>query len=555
MTPSSISDVFNSTPSTNDTLDILTESESQTLNPIISSLSQIVDDHHEDHSASPPPRVLRGDEPLELHSEEYSPLPKVDHLTSLVSEIRTETHSPAPRNQSAPLHTESSLGLNLPPRPSNRFCTTSTDCHLDLNERCVSQGTFSVCDCREPFLRDAATNSCEIKRAVRIGVKFCALSFTPELSKKNTPLYIRMKELAEKTIMSIVAYSPVLALGVSEARVSDFSDGSLQATCYLFVRESLYRRGSMEALSLLLVKEISVAVHELNATKDASPAYDMVVTELDTAINPCALSELNYCSDEAVCVPSKYGFACKCDERFTDTSPHPAFPGETCSIECPESYCQNGGHCHVGKRDAVLYCTCNNWNVGARCQYSGIVVFSVLGVVVVLLLFVVGCTASAFCGHRASMQENAIQYSKPVTPNYNEEHIRPFRITIDNPFDSMQPAELPMQNNNIQNDKRTRPSPRPSLDENTHYALSSAASRTPSPKPRLSPRLSVAAIQTDIAPIISIINESGEPICETRGGPVPSLKVSNANVAHSTRKSSASRTSPTQTHQPQITWF
>lgn len=190
-------------------------------------------------------------------------------------------------------------------------------------------------------------------------------------------------------------------------------------------------------------------------------------------------------------------------------------------------------------------------------------VFSVLGVVVILLLFVVGCTASAFCGQRASARE-AMIYSKPDTPTaYNEEaHIRPFRITIDNPFDAMQPELIPaLQNNNfsrnnIQGDKRTRASPRTSVDENTHFVRRSTSPTTPSPRP--SPRLSVAAIQTDIAPIISIINESGEAICEARGATPSELrKAACSNVIAASARKAQTKASPTQTQPPapQITWF
>lgn len=269
-----------------------------------------------------------------------------------------------------------------------RYCTTSLDCHLDLNERCVQRGTHSICDCREPFIRDPKTNSCELKRAVRIVMAFAKLSFSTELAKKSTPAYIRTRERVEKTMNSVISYSSVLSTGVHGIRAVNFSDtpNGLSSACYLFVRESLYRQLSLDALSLLLVKEMSVAVHELNNTHKSGD-YDIEVIEIDTDVNPCEIEELNYCSNFAECGRTKSGgFYCQCRERYTDLSPHRTFTGEQCVIECPEAYCANDGHCHVDSKTSALYCTCNNWNVGARCQYSGVVVFSVLGVVVILLL-------------------------------------------------------------------------------------------------------------------------------------------------------------------------
>lgn len=44
-----------------------------------------------------------------------------------------------------------------------------------------------------------------------------------------------------------------------------------------------------------------------------------------------------------------------------------------------------------------LYCTCSGWHIGARCQYSGLLVLCVLLVVVALLTFLLACAFSLLC--------------------------------------------------------------------------------------------------------------------------------------------------------------
>lgn len=125
-----------------------------------------------------------------------------------------------------------------------------------------------------------------------------------------------------------------------------------------------------------------------------------------------------------------------------------------------------------------------------------------------LLLFVVGCTSAAFCGQRRviAAAPNTISPSsrypvsnKPVSSCY-EEHVRPFRITIDNPYEGLtnniatcspSHVDCPLHRHHSLND---RLSPRTSFEENDRipHNLSNHASPVPSPRPSIS-----AAVQTE----------------------------------------------------------
>ena len=52
---------------------------------------------------------------------------------------------------------------------------------------------------------------------------------------------------------------------------------------------------------------------------------------------------------------------------------------------------------HYRLPTASLYCTCSGWHIGARCQYSGLLVLCVLLVVVALLTFLLACAFSLLC--------------------------------------------------------------------------------------------------------------------------------------------------------------
>lgn len=336
------------------------------------------------------------------------------------------------------------------------MCMSHADCHIDLNERCVHVAflPYMVCGCGQSFVRNTSNNVCELKRGIRLVFRFNSLPFAPEYYRTNTPGFIRMKELIETTLFIVINASTQLSQCVKDTRVISFrrphddpTDSSLEAETLMFITNSLYQsiKSREKSLALVFVKELAVSIHAINASRyDTSPEFDAIITEIEADINSCAMSDLNYCSTDASCMffERENRFSCMCRDRFTDTSPHPRYQGEICSLECPEDYCSNDGHCHVDKLTASLYCTCNHWNVGARCQYSGIVVFSILGIVVILLLFVVGCTASVFCGGSRSSspvgsselsQRSLLQPKPSLLSSSCEDHsVRPFRITIDN---------------------------------------------------------------------------------------------------------------------------
>ena len=346
-------------------------------------------------------------------------------------------------------------GLQVP--PGVQICSSNSDCHIDLNERCVqvSYLPYMICGCGQAFVRNNVNGVCELKKGVRIVLRFNSLAFVSEYLKTTTPGFIRMRELTESTLLSIVNSSSQLTDCVKDIRIVSFqkppdepsNEASLEAEALIYITNSLYQsiKSRENSLALVFVKEISVSIHELNNSRfSTNPEFDVVVTQIEADVDPCQVDDLNYCSPNSLCffALNENRYSCSCKDRFTDLSPHPRFLGEVCSLECPDNYCSNDGHCHVDKVSSALYCTCNHWNVGSRCQYSGIIVFSVLGVIFLLLLFVVGCTASAFCGQRrdsnvtdsSDISRHRLMQPKPsLLSSCPEDHsARPFRITIDN---------------------------------------------------------------------------------------------------------------------------
>lgn len=365
----------------------------------------------------------------------------------------------SPEEDSKETHVSSNNNNSLSTQVSQivsglKVCSSNADCHIDLNERCITSFLpYMTCGCGQAFTRNKQSNVCELKRGVRMVFRFDSLAFLPEYSKKTTPGFIRMKELTESTLGSLVNSSSQLTDCVKDIQVVSFQKGndeltneaSLEAEALIYITNSLYQavKSRKKSLALVIVKEISVLVHQLNSSRFATnPEFDVVATQIDADVDPCFVDDLNYCSPNSLCffALNDNRYSCSCKDRFTDLSPHPRFPGEICSLECPDDYCSNDGYCHVDKAYSRLYCTCNHWNIGSRCQYSGIIVFSVLGVIVLLLLLVVGCTTAAFCGRRETIADSSdisrrrlMQPKASLLSSCPEDHSsRPFRITIDN---------------------------------------------------------------------------------------------------------------------------
>jgi hypothetical protein len=423
------------------------------------------------------------------------------------------------------------------------------DCHLDLNERCIQEPgmAYTTCGCGRAFVRRSGHESvCELKRGIRLLIRFASLSFVSELFRPATPSFIRMKELTQLTLRSVVHASDSLSQCVKDMRILSFKSSSssscshslpdprncVEAETLVYITDSLFQQivTRETSLALVFVKEISVSVHQLNRTNfSKSPQFDLTVMEIESDVDPCLLPDLNFCSptDSSLCLRSESSdsrtvFSCECKDRFSDLSPHPLFPGEVCRLQCPHDYCSNDGHCHVDRSSSHLYCTCNHWNVGSRCQYDGIVVVSVLAVIVLLLLLVVGCTASVFCSDRrtataaaaaaADHQQNMsrrnissyqdpgsrqnLVHAKPslLSSSCPDEQIRPFRITIDNlnygPTDARPAPGTPVVQ--FSPTSLAPPTHRDSCSSGQHHLVSSMS---PVPSPR--PSVSVAAVQTE----------------------------------------------------------
>ncbi|RWS13647.1 serine-rich adhesin for platelets-like protein [Dinothrombium tinctorium] len=332
--------------------------------------------------------------------------------------------------------------LLQPSKQKPRICLRSSDCQLDLNERCVPNGSHRICSCAQPFRKNSETNVCEIISGVKIVARFGSTAYKADLNRVNSPTFIKMKNWAENALWSLIRQSSILSEGISEIKVIGFSKGSLLVHALILIHSSLIRnRKRIKKLDLVLATEFSLVIDNFSKQLDnfgtQVNASDITIIDINTDVNPCELNELNYCSKNAICVQSNehslnLGFQCKCKKGYADSSPHPSYLGESCSVECPQSYCSNDGHCHVDDENG-LYCTCQDWNIGPRCQYSGVIVLSALAVIVALLMLIVGCSVYAFCGWRS--RNNTSQNAQLMVDPQYEEAVRNMRVTIDNHYE------------------------------------------------------------------------------------------------------------------------
>ncbi|XP_015789455.1 uncharacterized protein LOC107366380 isoform X2 [Tetranychus urticae] len=365
-------------------------------------------------------------------------------LDSVIHSSLTSTSSPIKSSVTSLFPTALGVESHDENHSNYRLCSSPYNCHLHLNERCVSSANFNVCQCVEPFHRTNHSEPCRIKKGALITVSFGNLIWSDDLANIYSPRFIETKDQTERSLRVIMDRSPLLASGIVSIGVLSFSPGSVSAKAMVHVRNDLFTNN----FKVNLAREMTQAVADLSESASSMPSEllfrNVTIKAIQDDIDPCGIADLNYCSPNSVCLPippqgaiaanllSEPGFRCQCKPGFTDLSPNPYYPGEVCRVECPLSYCENGGHCLVNALDSTLYCTCQDWNVGPRCQYSGILVFSVLGVVVILLMLIVACTTSAFCGKRVTRET---VFSRRVSPVTYDDTIRPFRIAVNN-YDS-----------------------------------------------------------------------------------------------------------------------
>ncbi|XP_023226338.1 uncharacterized protein LOC111627030 [Centruroides sculpturatus] len=259
----------------------------------------------------------------------------------------------------------------------DRHCSSTVQCDVQLNERCVNEEGTGACQCGKSFIRNVETRMCEAKIAF-VGMLLCPEQpYFSELDNPTSNTFQNMMKAAEITLKLILDNSEKLSVEEMQIRVVKFHRGSLIIEWQLTIPESK-RNGSLEMMAVDFEDDFS---HALQLVDD-SPINinNATFLNISSEVDPCENAELNHCSKNAVCVLNNKsnGYECICKNNYIDVSPSPiSYSGEICEAICPEGYCKNNGKCHVVQNKPV--CKCQSLYMGIYCQISGLVLGSSCG--------------------------------------------------------------------------------------------------------------------------------------------------------------------------------
>ncbi|XP_067130788.1 uncharacterized protein [Centruroides vittatus] len=259
----------------------------------------------------------------------------------------------------------------------DRHCSSTVQCDVQLNERCVNEEGMGACQCGKSFIRNVETRMCEAKIAF-VGMLRCPEQpYFAELDNPTSNTFQTMIEAAEVTLKLILDNSEKLSVEEMQIRVVKFHRGSLIIEWQLAIPESK-RNGSLEMMAVDFEDDFS---HALQLVDD-SPINinNATFLNISSEVDPCENAELNHCSKNALCMPNNKssGYECICKNNYTDVSPSPInYSGEICEAICPEGYCKNNGKCHIVQNKPV--CKCQSLYMGIYCQISGLVLGSSCG--------------------------------------------------------------------------------------------------------------------------------------------------------------------------------
>ncbi len=296
---------------------------------------------------------------------------------------------------------------------SERFCISSSDCNIGLNERCITHTKFSICGCKEPFFREIITQKCQIKKLIRLIFRISSLNYSNELNNTNSFEFIHTKHLIERAIWSLIINSTHLLTIVDNIKVIKFGPFVVMVDFYVKMANptNSFHHRYMEYHFWYKLMTIIKGINISHTTTDKFNILDMQAIEIDNNINYCSIKDLNYCSENAICIDkhnSEPKFYCKCKNGLTDLSPNANFSGEICAVKCDSEICGTGGFCQI-RNGTHLHCVCTNWSFGSRCQYSIHVILSVIALLVILMILFGFCCASIYCGYRIRLEFNGLR--------------------------------------------------------------------------------------------------------------------------------------------------
>lgn len=330
-----------------------------------------------------------------------------------------------------------------------RFCVLSFDCDLLLNERCIQHEKFGLCGCQVGFYRHPQTKECLPKVIMRLVLK---LTWPSNLNTGNyssatlqnmhsfrQPIETIIKAFIPKSLWLQSIVGKVNLIGLRENNQIAVIDlylhlDSTRTSSSTLIREAKYQTYTDLMKFIAIYNEINKRL--VNFTTVYPTSLELIDVTGD--INLCEITDMNYCSKQAICTHDTYFINCGCLEGFSDVSPlHVKYPGEICRIQCTDNYCHNGGYCHI-VNDVQLYCSCQRWNVGNRCQFSSLVVISTFLVAVIIVLLIIALImyhiSQSKCVRGPPKQPTLTRQKQlsfgPLMKAYDEES-HAFRVTID----------------------------------------------------------------------------------------------------------------------------
>ncbi|XP_054714784.1 uncharacterized protein LOC129224367 [Uloborus diversus] len=282
-------------------------------------------------------------------------------------------------------------------------CVVGDDstCDIQLKEHCRTERGVSSCLCRPGYGRVVDRGPCTPVVSMLLTLKVAKLgdkNIDPSHFVPGSPEYQRLNFEAGHAMSTVFTFSPLAdayrgselnrvylianrmvingTVHLAEAEVR----GSLRHHVEHAVAQAISRRDSRLGTSQLFVN---------------GPLSALVEVE---DLNECGDSNLNDCSEFAVCDNLFGTFQCKCKPGYTDKfESDPKHAGRICSA-CSPDYCNGKGQCVVVK--GRQECRCRGNYGGSRCQVDNEVIGVSVGVSVIAIIVIAITAACLYLWNR-----------------------------------------------------------------------------------------------------------------------------------------------------------
>lgn len=142
----------------------------------------------------------------------------------------------------------------------------------------------------------------------------------------------------------------------------------------------------IEQEAKILYQQLHDAVRLSDLIRESRISIDYMQVQ---DFNEC-LTNVNNCSENALCKNTAGSYRCTCKRGFIDVSSENNLePGQVCNAECGDISCQNGGVCSTVEGDSV--CKCSEDYTGKACEVmkKDILWVWILGITLVLFTLMV----------------------------------------------------------------------------------------------------------------------------------------------------------------------